>query len=441
MIANLPPERRQVWVQHDNARRQAYADARMDEELREKEADLAEATAKSAEYRQKADAMIAQIAHDAETMQREPLDRRSGFQKTLDSLGSAWGAVMALTYGGRNTVADRVQASIETDLNRQRIAINSNIRSLENRKGIVNKLYEQSGDLDQAVHTARILMYKQAQEKVAQEMARFDPANTRARTHAQELINLRQKEAEAMAAARESTHKRAESVANLWLKTRKEDREDLRLAWQMAGKPGAGGTGTGGSKKPATALDDNSMSNTLARFPDIKPWSEMDWREQESFRDRMLMVNGRPAVIRFGSGPEAGKIRKRVADSMEFVNLSNELLGMLREHGWEAGFGRYKTKEGARMQSIYNRLVGLSKGEAILALGVLTGPDLDIVKGFQGADPTDLRSDENQAALSAGRQLPRRRRQRPVRPLPGRVRARSGRPLRPSPSHRRQEGA
>jgi hypothetical protein len=103
----------------------------------------------------------------------------------------------------------------------------------------------------------------------------------------------------------------------------------------------------------------------------------------------ITLPDGKPFYAS-GDQTEAKKLRAAAGDTTSLVGLMDKIVELRAKYGWSSDL--LKSPEWQQMQASGAFAQLVSKGEGVFQLGVLTGPDVDIIGKATGIkDPTELR--------------------------------------------------
>jgi hypothetical protein len=397
VLSQLSPEQQAAHATRDEQERAIVEQDARQARIDEAEAAYQDRVVIAREKIARAEKIMADIEAKAASVQTEIdpenwWESRTTGQKVAAYIGAALGGWNAVTRGdGINRELEGFNAAIEQDIASQKATINNQFRAIEGQRGIVNQLHAQGMDLESAAHVARIAAWRMAETTTAQEMSRYDQSGTMARSYAQKLAGIRAQRATAEAKAREETSERANRAADMALKYRADDRAERRFQWEMSKGKGGGGTGVPGVAT-AAGYDrgGDPVASVLAGWGEDLHDSKHSILDKNRLRELVVKIGNEYGLIPIGSHTESAKVREQLYSARDAVQLANSIRALVHKHGYEPSTGRIQSAAAAQMLSEYSALVGTAKGPEQLALGVLTGPDLGIVKGWIGLDPTDV---------------------------------------------------
>jgi hypothetical protein len=409
-LAQLPPQYRAIY---ETSKAQRAADdvrQRLDEERRvADELVQQEYGTTKAKIDARANRLMTEIDRDSNLIKTDIDTGRyarsmPGWAMVLTALAAGFDGVQQLYHGGPNHTLQRLDAFIEQDIAAQKAEINAGIRKNEAQRGMLGRLHSMSNDLDQAAHTMRVGLYRAAGEKVAQQMATVDPQGTLARAYAQQLVEIQGRESEAMAAAREAASKRAEATLKAELSLRKDAREErkLRLDEGEFARKGAGGGGGVGVPVLKAGQPDTALPIYQKLYPHLKP-KDIDPLTIQRVQERTATVNGVVAFMPSLTKENVAKTQVAIVDGEKAAVQFKRFIEMYRKHGWELSTGRVSTTKGRQMFADYRDLQLLWKSPAFANLGVLNGPDLDVLDEAFGGDPTQIRIGDGTLKIMEGK--------------------------------------
>lgn len=115
---------------------------------------------------------------DARWFKQGPLG--GGVRTAFALLGAAFGGVTAARTG-KNQALATIMGMVDQDIKLQQAAIRDQRADLGRQRGAVAEEYARHGDLYRASETVRIAALKKLDDRIAAEMAQYDPAGTTAR--------------------------------------------------------------------------------------------------------------------------------------------------------------------------------------------------------------------------------------------------------------------
>lgn len=339
---------------------------------------------------------------------------KSGVQKVAGVIaGILGGLLQGKTGSQRNAGLDMINGVIDRELaeHRQKLSdLSARRKDAIDQLGMNANAFRQEELLRQA-------MYEQSARQVESDMANYDPRGTKFVQLAKFAQQLRTQAAASGQKWSEEDFKRRMEVAKLGLETDKF-RLDVRkqdVAERKAALGAAGAAATDKLIQPADAkrifgidierpmkqgeinarLEGLGKAQGLVRDANTTGLSkEQLERSVPGIEMESLGPDGKPVTQPYyavGAPEEAKKLRNTVTSTKQLVRLLDEVLRI--RTGWSSD--TVQSDEWKKLQANWASAIGKAKGEGQLALGVLTGPDLDVVGRFLGAnDPTQFRDIE-----------------------------------------------
>lgn len=358
------------------------------------------------------------IDADAKALAARPIDpnrwwsSRTTGQQVFAFIGAIAGGIQSGMRGssGRNEFLDRMQGEIDRDIDAQKATLDNAHRGLQFRKGIVSEEFARTGDSFQAAESARLASYAGVLKQLQAEQMLYDPRGTTAMAYAEKINDWVGRMAAARQAAadkafdaemkiREQMRKEADTAAAV----RKTLLEGDKLKLEIAKLGGAGGA----KKKDERQV--LSLDYYQRFFPKAVPpepmsivayeaWLKLKKSGAEATGGEVTLSkealehgvsdlkteDGKPFLAQ-GTPEEVGKLRAGVAATRTLVRLMDEALAI--RTGWTSDL--MKSDEWMKLKANWSAAKGVAK--EVLGLGALSGPDMELVEEFIGAnDPTRL---------------------------------------------------
>jgi hypothetical protein len=364
-----------------------------------------------------AQAKTDQIAAESQHLTSRALDRKRWF-RNLSTAGKIATVINALVGGlvskpgGPNLGADFITKHIDDDINDQKADIENQRASLADRRSAVAQEFARTGDLLHATEVVRLASYNAALHDLQTVQQNFDPRGTSFAEIGQQAQAMQAR----IAAAKENVRKTAfdEEIKAEQLRqtnavnaeSRRHNRVEESIAWTREGREASKDQ----SDKTVWSPDQLKVLNPGQAVPPIPmtlkaygQWIETQKTGEQhknaalqnnpDERNRELAVGGvldsKSEPVRFRSTEIAGHVAQGKEDAEEIVRLTDELAGMIRKNGWQSDL--WKSPEWRKATSNYNSIIIRKKEQD--KLGVLTGPDVEIVTGEIGSkNPTEARN-------------------------------------------------
>lgn len=192
----------------EQARRQSeleqQAQARAQQELAERRAAVEHANMKSQ-----------QVVADAQKIANTKIDTgrlNTGYHRFTNILGAALGGAMMQHTGGKNVFLDDYNKRLDRDIAAQKDDIANQWKGIDVRNNAIAQEYQRHGDLIQAETTYRVAAYQHGINELQTDMQQYDPAGTTAMQRRQQIDQLHQQQASALAAYNQQVQKNALDV-------------------------------------------------------------------------------------------------------------------------------------------------------------------------------------------------------------------------------------
>lgn len=419
-LASMPFEQQEMERAKIEGAKQRFASARMLEES-EKAHRTAEANATAyAKSLQDAQARATELDKEAQILANEnPMDRISGGRKLAGVLAAIVGGFMSGT-SGRNMGLEAVNriADEAAQQHAQRMQLNAR------QRGAAGEQFGQAGDMYRAQEGVRLAVYDSSIKHLESEANNFDPRGATALRMMDNINQLKAQRAEHLAKYQTEQQKRIEAAL-------KEQREVTQLAetqrHNIAGEKTAATSAyadllrakTDQKKAEKETAEDVQLTpdELRARGVAIPPGANVpsmslkqakhlaetaksveDWQKaarENSPEDRnrqlgvgeLVDVDGKQLQFR---GPEsAEKVATQKAAGDFMVQLLDRMDTAYQQHGWSSDL--LKSPEWQEAQGDLSQYILEKKN--LDQLGVLAGPDLDLIKGSYGKlDITGMRN-------------------------------------------------
>ena len=394
-LASLSPEDYAAEVARAGAAKDAYVMEQKAEALRQNRERIEANERRLAEHREKAAKEYQEIAAEAKRIAETKIDPRGWFNNasTAQQMGAAVAAMIggfnAPMYGGRNTGIEFVMGLVDRDLDTQKANLANRQQALGTRKGLVAELYAQGMDEYQAAETVRLATLQQLDDQLAVEASKFDPAGTTARRIAQARLEVRQAQAEAAAKAEQQLYER------------KVTADASKRDWARIHEQRTARIESGRRADRAFDLEQDKLDLEYGKL-------EAEERRAQETRQRELGL-GTPGELTNRDGTPFQARSKEVGDALakkkaavdQAAQLIDEIVELRREHGWEPD--ALKGEALQKMKGNVSALQLLVKDTA--ELGVLAGPDMEIIDRYIGTgDPSEVR-DSTAGLLNARKNM------------------------------------
>lgn len=388
------------------------------------QADL-QATKDNIADRQRADVITQrksdQIVADALKLSQTKVDRKRWFKDLglggqIATIGQALiGGLLQGANGTKtNSGIDWMMSMADKDIEDQRADLENGRAGIAVRQGAVAQEFARTGNLYQAAETVRLATRQAAISQLQTEQQNYDPRGTsfaaigtgiqqmaanQAQVHEaqrktifDETLKVQDATSKALAQAEVARHNRAGGAID-WAKESRakaaEHADNAILSPQEihqrfpvlpieAIPPGGATLKQLGQNTEVY----NKTLETASKSQDLSP----DERERKLSVPGVLLASGKPALFDDNDAKDA---RKAKGKADEIVRLTDSLITMVKEHGFESDF--LKSKAWQEAQQTYTKIL-LSAKESD-NLGALSQSDIDLVKKEIGSDdPTQFRN-------------------------------------------------
>jgi hypothetical protein len=419
-LLGMSPEQQEIERAKIEGAKQRFASARA-LEASEKAMRTAEDNARRYEEAlRSANERAVALDKEAQIIANEnPMDRISGGRKLAGVLAAVIGG-FAAGANGRTTGLDTVNQIAEqaAQQHTQRLALNAR------QQGAIGDQVARAGDMNRAAEAVRLATYDSAIKTLESEVQNFDPRGSTALRIMDNINQIRAQRAATLAKFRNDELKRAEELL-------KQQRELLQLQetqrHNMAGEKTAATSAYADllrAKTDAKKADAEIGADALltadelrARGVNIPPGvnvprmslkqakslaetakSVEDWQKaarenspEELNRQTGVgeLVDTDGKTLRFRGTESAEKVATQKAAGDFMVQLLDRMDTAYQQHGWSSDL--LKSPEWQEAQADLNQYILEKKN--LDQLGVLAGPDLDLIKGSYGKlDITGMRN-------------------------------------------------
>lgn len=341
---------------------------------------------------------------------------------TLQRIAGIIAAVVGGLYQGRtgsarNPGLDALNDIINRDLEEQKLNLANRKDMLNQRRSALGELVARSNDQYQADEVMRLAALKAADQQLAFEQTKYaadgvrgmDLAALRAGVNAQIAANkeardqklfdnsvkLQNAAREQQVADEASRHNRATEgidYAKLQIERNKDKADStvwtpdqLKVLNTVDGRV---------PPVPPIPMTQKAYSQWLGTQKEYEQYATAARANNPNERARELAVSGvvdnTGAPVLF-SESNIKAVRDGKENAEEMVRLTDDLLRMIKQNGWSSDF--IKSKEWRKARANYGEILIKKKEQD--KLGVLTGPDVDLVtKEIGTEDPTEMRSQQ-----------------------------------------------
>jgi hypothetical protein len=342
------------------------------------------------------------IRADAKALAQESIDPRRYIKNR--SAGDLVGQMMLALVsgmanpGGPNSGVEMMKQGINQDIEAQVADLANDRELLGLRKGAVAELFEKNGDAYRSAETVRLAVWEGVANQLKTEGMKYDPMGTAAQRIAASVRAAEMEAATASLKLEEGVRKRKQEDAELKIKQghlaqgwAQEKRMKIGQKAELAsqgldekGNPIAGWTPPVTPKTiEEAAKADKAVSDAEAARLALSP----EERTRQFGVGGLKNKKGEPILFR--NTDVAGAVTKLKSSTDRATALLDNLIVARDAHGFSSN--TVKSDEWQQMQSDYANLQLEIKNTA--ELGVLAGPDMDIIGRALGTDdPTEFRN-------------------------------------------------
>jgi hypothetical protein len=270
--------------------------------------------------------------------------------KILAAISVGLGAYAASMTGGRNYAMEIIDGAIADDIQAQKLELQQKGAAIDDKRNLLNDLINQGMSEAEAEEASRLMLLQKAKRTLDERL--LDIKDARMKEDAKNLderLNL----------------KIAETKANLMMKAIPQERMVTETKLLPTAKLSA----------ELAQMKENAKLSAQRKFQDEQglPKKEIDARTVQGY---------------IGLAPDptdARKMREAVAGSNAIIKQLEELVAFREKHGFEL----VNRKVVADGKSLATTVALELKSEPFFNLGVLTGPDLDLIEDTMPLDPTE----------------------------------------------------
>ena len=296
-------------------------------------------------------------------------------------------------------------------------------QELQRQQGLVTTSLSKATDSYRVGELARQASYETVLRELDAQRQNFDPQGTAALRYADLYRGVKAAQAQALQAHAERTQKAA---MEQWKTASEIEIKALRAAGGYGGHGGGGGSGAGVDGGIGTAADEKIVRPVewlATRYritdPDLMPPVPMSIKEYDDFLTKQgkqstiaktkqemgaerrklelertlsgiveLDKDGKevPFIPKGGDQTEVNKLLARKIATYKLVNIMDKAMSI--RTGWSSDIG--KSKEWQELKPLWSAAIIEAKN--VGGLGVIAGPDMDIIEGWLGTDdPTRAR--------------------------------------------------
>lgn len=396
----------------DLAARHAELEAQRREQVAFKERQIRresqwEAEAEAARLEKANNIAIKQLAEmdtESKALAKTPINNdrwwssRDTGQKVAGFMSAIIGGLLAPHHGGRNDAIDFIMKQIDQDIQSQVGDLQNRRGALAERRGIVAQAMETSRDLYRAKETARMAALEQIDKELGAEAQKFNPEGTVAMS-----IELARRQVRAERAAQQSKT-RQQLFENTHKMLEYQEKHRSNVADEKNARRQVG-LGYAGLKQQAAEFDFKRKLETGKFNLDVD--KAMFEREKERLKleaqrrgDPLAVLSPEkyfnqvaPTLLNKDGSHFVYKSEKQAHEGMKMEGAVREVVALIDDitelrHRVGSETTLVNSKEYQDMASRGNKLwLKLKNTEG---LGVLAGPDMDILSAMTG-DPNQFR--------------------------------------------------
>ena len=324
------------------------------------------------------------------------------------------GGLVAHKYGGRNSGLEMIDNLINRDIDAQKFNKSQRVNDLTRRGASARDRLAMAGDDFREETRLRLTSYDRVLGQIASDAQNFDPRGTQAIRYGQAYQDLAAKRAQTAADAQKriaDQYKEQLDFAGkeLDLLTKKAA---LAKAQRAAMGGGGGGSGASGRLTPgqwAATQGENGRPPTDMTAKEYDQWiargnklsqgafhstqaakaareNSPEWIAGDLGVSEMVNEDGSPTLYR--DADDGKRIAKLKASVDTVARLIDQIKAARAKYGWSSDLA--KSDEWRRIKSDNAALTIAAK--TLAELGVLAGPDMEIIAEMKGtSDPTEMR--------------------------------------------------
>lgn len=331
----------------------------------------------------KAAATMAAIALDAEELANREID------PTLDAKDVVAGLLAALFSPDKamQMMRERISLNVET----QKANIANGRAALDLRQGAVAELHARNADVYASGRAAVIAEWKKFENQLTAIQGQFDQRGTLvAQTIVPSILKARQEQAKAAMATETELRKRSIEDAELKIKRSAEARGwagEKRAGVGQKAELAAMGLDEKGNPIPGWAPPVDDKSRKLTAEAEKAELDAEELRRAIRVGAPGEIVNSDGTEFRAPTKEEGAKARDMKSKVATLTQALDDMILLRRQDGWSSDTARSPSWQKARQALQRARLAVKDTKE----LGVLAGPDMQIIDEFLGGDPTQIR--------------------------------------------------
>ncbi len=329
-------------------------------------------------------------------------------QKISAVLMGVIGGLIQGRVGGRNTGLDMVMKLADDHVETQKFNLQQQRGDLAQREQAAGQKRAGADDIYRAGETLRMATLERVANQIAAERGQYDPRGKAAIALADMEMGIRSAIGKADQDYQEKALDRGIKLGTYNLALRKQGEEERKHRADEAAKAAkASGAGAGlltpaqikqdfgvDVGRPMSQRDVNAFLEGKGKAQDLKANAPATGRSKEQLERTvpgLKMADGSDFVATAGDITEIKKLRGALPETKGVVRAMDEMVRLIEENGHEVDF--LKSKGWQQAKANWADVVLTTKGENMYGLGVLTGPDVDIIGQAIGtSDPTQVRN-------------------------------------------------
>ncbi len=413
-LAGRPAEEQAIFKDRHDRAREDFRLARMEQEAaadRKRADDNYKIEQRARDENRRA---LMQVREESQKLADTPIDQdawmesRSPLQKIAAFTAAIVGGLASGSTGGRNMGLEAIQRQIDQHIDIQRATLAAKRQALGDKQASITEQYALDMEDSRRAETYRQAMYEQAIRGLEGEVQKFDPRGATAIRISQNIGDLRARQAQGLSAWEQKNFENNLKLGEFALKQedallkRQQAEAKMRADAIRASGAGAAAKAVKFEDTPLTAdqlrglgvaiptdavLPPGGLSLNQARKLSETAKSAQDWQKatrenspEEISRTQSVgeLVDDQGDDLKFRDPAKVATL-KGAADFG--VQLLDRLKTSYEQYGWSSDL--LKSPEWQRAQSDLNQYMLEKKN--IDALGVLAGPDLELIKGTMGA--------------------------------------------------------
>lgn len=405
-LANVAPERyATLRAEREFAKQRAFAAKEAEAlEQRQRAAEDSARVFRDAQVKAQKDSEALQV--EAKELASRKVDDAAWFKsrsvpQTIAAFVSAIvGGLMQSKTGGRNMGLEAILKMADDHVETQKFNLQQQRAALQQRQGAVNDQLARAGDVYRAGEVLRVATYERVAQQIETEKQKYDQRSAKAFALADALRGIRSAQAQAIEAQRRRSMDETIKLGEFEIKASAEQRaRDVAAA-----KLRAAGAGTGlltpaqikaefgiDVDRPMSQKDINARLEGRAKAQELSknaPATGLSKDQLERVIPGLETKDGQP-FFAAGDVTEAKKLRDTVALTESIVRAMDNVIRIRASKGWSSDIA--KSPEWRESQALWTNAMLKAKGEGVYQLGVLAGPDVEMLgRALGAADPTTV---------------------------------------------------